>query len=130
MRPPSQAIAAIIQSAEGWLELGDVAEALRELEKIPSSACNLAVLRLRYTAFAMINQWQAALLVAEVAVQLYPSAPEPWLWRAEAIRATTGSAEKACASLLPAVQLFPDNTAVEKALIGYKRETSDPGAEA
>ena len=43
--------------AQGWIELGDATEALRELNRIPSRAHNLEVLQLRYLAFALGEQW-------------------------------------------------------------------------
>lgn len=115
----------LISAAQGWLELGNPAEALRELAKIPSSACNLDVLRLRFTAFAVSEEWQAASMVAEVAVQLYEQQPEPWLWRAEAFRAVTGRAEEAYQVLRKACQLFPGNAAVSKAFAEYAAAASD-----
>jgi hypothetical protein len=105
--------------AQGWIELGDATEALRELNRIPSRAHNLEVLQLRYLAFALGEQWIEAAMVAEVASSLYSTNPNPGLWKAEAIFKRTGSAASACAFLRETAARFPNVPAVEEAIRFY-----------
>jgi hypothetical protein len=105
-----------IKAAEGWLELGDPANALKELGRLPSSACDVRVMELRYTAFTVGQQWPAAEMVAQVARDLYPNEPGPLLWWIDARFQATGDARAAHAMLKQVAMRFPNDRGVAEAL--------------
>ena len=112
-----------LREAEGWLELGRAAEALDELQRISAEGSSeLNVLRARYTALAATQQWNCALLVSEVAVHIFPTFSETWLWRAHAVRVVSKSAAKARDSLSPAGNMFPNDPIVLLNLALYESE--------
>jgi tetratricopeptide (TPR) repeat protein len=116
-----------VRDAEGWLELGNAAEALSELEQISAGAASsIDALRARYTALASSQQWRFAFLVSEVAAHIFPKQAEPWLWRAHALRAVSGSAAKALEALTAAGTLFPDDSIVLLNLALYESELNHP----
>jgi len=112
-----------LKNAQGWMELGSAADALGELQGISAGAASsIDALRTRYTALASTAQWNCALLVSEVAVTMFPSAPEAWVWRAHAIRASSDSAAQARDALARAGDLFPDDPIVLLNLALYECE--------
>jgi Flp pilus assembly protein TadD len=112
-----------LREAEGWLELGRASEALDELQRISAEgSTDINVLRARYTALAATEQWNCALLVSEVAVHMFPTFSETWLWRAHAVRVVSKSAAKARDSLSPAGEMFPNDPIVLLNLALYESE--------
>jgi tetratricopeptide (TPR) repeat protein len=105
-----------LTAAMGWMELGNPAEAMLELDRI--SARNQhrpEVLELRWAALAERRDWASALQVAAALVDASPEEPNGWLHRAYAARrAPGGSLEAAWKVLRPAVEKFP-----EEGLIPY-----------
>ena len=108
----------IITAAQGWLDLGCPADALKELQKVPSPAVNFDVLRLRYEALSASEQWAAADFVADATARLYPQRPEPWLWRAEIAYRCSGDS-KALDRLIAASRILPNNELIQKALQAF-----------
>lgn len=112
-----------VREAEAWLDLGNAAEALDNLDQLTSGgATTVEALRARYTALAAAEQWRFALLVSEVAVHMFPSTAETWLWRAHSIRALSTNAAKARDSLFPAADMFPEDPIILLNLALYEAE--------
>lgn len=99
----------LLSAAEGWIELGNLAEAKSELKQISDSNQNHPlVLELKWAIHAQEKDWMAAL---ETARQLLAIAPEEcfgWLHQAYALRRTpAGGLQAAWDALLPALERFP-----------------------
>lgn len=110
----SESERAHLRACQGWLELGEYSEALRELNRVPRSmAGHFEILRLRYQIYSALGQWDWAYLVSETAVQLWSSMSESWLWRAHAARCLpSGGLERARELLQPAVERFPEDALI------------------
>jgi tetratricopeptide (TPR) repeat protein len=98
-----------LSAAEGWTELGNLAEAKSELKQISdSNQDHPLVLELKWAIHAQEKDWMAAL---EAARQLLAIAPEEcfgWLHQAYALRRTpAGGLQAAWDALLPALERFP-----------------------
>jgi len=75
-----------LQAAEGWIGLGDYAEANEELEQI--AAANLAhpdVLQLRWRIDAAAKKWDACLEIATALTTMTPERRFGWIHRAHAL---------------------------------------------
>jgi tetratricopeptide (TPR) repeat protein len=99
-----------LSAAEGWLGLGDVAEARAELERVDESfQQHPAVLDVRWAIFAHEQDWPNALALARKLVKLFPENPSGWLHVAYALRRVPeGGLQAAWKYLLPALEKFPD----------------------
>ncbi len=99
-----------LRAAEGWLELGDAAEAAAELESIPSDLRgHPAVLEMRWQVYAKQMRWDAARDVAQAIVAENPAEPSGWLHLSySARRAKGGSVQAAWDVLSPIAKKFPD----------------------
>lgn len=80
MKPFTHPDAKRLDAAEGWLELGNFTEALRELEFI-SQPCrdHPEVLEVRWKIYAAGKQWRSCLEVAEALSEAAPERPNGWL---------------------------------------------------
>ena len=98
-----------LSSAEGWLLLGNPAEAEAELGGIPAPWRDLAsVLEVRWQIHAARTDWDQAVRCAEILVQKWPERESGWIQHAYALRrAKGGGLEKAWAALRPAFERFP-----------------------
>jgi len=99
-----------LSAAEGWLELGNVAEARAELARMDESLRDHPqVLEVRWGIFAQEQAWPQALEVARELVRIAPELPTGWLHQAYAVRrAPGGGLEAAWKALFPALAKFPD----------------------
>ena len=67
-----------LRAAQGWLELGNHAEADEELEKItPQLRAHPDVLKVRWEIYAAAKKWEAALDIAATLIQLDPEDGRP-----------------------------------------------------
>ena len=98
-----------VSAAEGWLGLGDVAEARAELDRIqPSLREHPEVLRIRWEICAQEKDWPAALQLGSKLVAVAPEDPTGWLHRAYALRRVPeGGLQAAWDNLVPALKAFP-----------------------
>jgi tetratricopeptide (TPR) repeat protein len=98
-----------VSAAEGWLGLGDLAEARAELERMGDSLQNHPdVLRVRWAIAAEECDWPAALRIARTLVRTTPESSFGWLHQAYALRRVPeGGIQAAWDSLLPALKTFP-----------------------
>ena len=98
-----------LAAAIGWLELGNVAEAEAELERIsPSQHNHPDVLEVRWLICVERKQWPAGLQIAQALVRGAPKRCSGWLHRAYALRRVPGGTlQRAWKALLPAFDKFP-----------------------
>lgn len=110
-----------LRTAVGWLELGNVSEADKELGKI--SRENLThpdVLELRCRLLISQSNWDACQFTANVLTMLAPDRPGGWLYLADAIRrAADGGPSMARQTLLEVVDRFPNVPAIAYNLACY-----------
>ena len=96
-----------LQAAQGWLELGNPAEANEELEKITASLrAHPDVLELRWQVYANAEKWEVCLDIAKAINQVAPNRPFGWIHRSFALHELRRSQE-AFDQLLPAATKFP-----------------------
>ena len=75
-----------LRAAQGWLELGNPAEAEAELTRL--SAANVQhpdVLELRWHLYAQTQDWPACIEVAEKLIDLDPTRADAWIHRSFAL---------------------------------------------
>jgi len=108
-------------SAEGWLELGNVAEAKLELARLkPALQNDPAVLELRWRICVEEKRWDDGLEIGETLVHSNPERASGWLHRAYSLRRVPdGGLQKAWDALLPAAAKFPDEAIIPFNLACY-----------
>lgn len=120
-----------LRAAQGWMELGSLAEAGRELDDVPVELhLHPAVLMMRHEVLAAGRRWDEAAEIALALTELCPEMPEAWICLAYATRRRTeGSIQKAREILLtaepefPVEYLFPFNLACYSSQMGQFAET-------
>jgi len=96
-----------LEAAEGWIGLGNHAEANAELEEITAKMrVYPAVLKVRWDVSAMAKKWEACLDIAEALVTLEPDVAGGWIHRSFTLHKMKRTQE-AFDKLLPAAQSFP-----------------------
>jgi predicted Zn-dependent protease len=109
-----------LSAAEGWLELGNPAEAAAELARIsPENAGHPAVLELSWQVHARAREWEACLELASRLVRLHPALPTGWVHRSYTLHELKRTAE-ARDQLLPAVARFPNEVVMAYNLACYE----------
>ncbi len=110
-----------LRAAEGWLELGDGGEALRELENIsPDEKNHPAVLELRFEILAKKGDWDVCRDIAEVIAKHLPDIAAGWLHLAYATRRATGGSVQAAFDILqPMAEKFPEEPTIPYNLACY-----------
>src|SRR5262249_30205059 len=103
------------------LELGNEAEALRELENIsPAERNHPVVLELRFQILAKKNEWNTCRDIAEMITKELPDFAGGWLHLAYATRRATGGSEQAAFDILhPAAEKFTDEPTIPYNLACY-----------
>ncbi len=98
-----------LAAAEGWLGLGDAAEARAELARIGEALQDHPdVLGVRWAISAQEKDWPAALTLARKLVQTAPDSSAGWLHQAYALRRVPeGGLQAAWNCLFPALEKFP-----------------------
>ena len=110
----------VLAAAEGWLELGNPAEAAAELQAInPQFAVHPAVLELSWQIHARERQWETCLTVAARLVELNPELPAGWIHRSYTLHELQRTAE-ARDLLLPALARFPEQMILKYNLACYE----------
>jgi predicted Zn-dependent protease len=103
-----------VMAAQGWLELGNFAEAALELERVSvPTREHPSVLDLRWQLHAKAKQWQQALALAEDLCRSIPESPFAWIHRSYCLH-ELGRTQEAWDALQPMATRFP-----EEWLIGY-----------
>ena len=79
-----------LRAAEGWLDLGNAAEAGAELDQIsPDYARHPDVMHLRWQIYRKAAQWEACFEVAGVFTKTSPTDPRAWTSLAQTLYHTT-----------------------------------------
>ncbi len=97
-----------LRAAQGWLELGNPAEARLELERL--GECNRLhpdVLDLRWHIHAHAGQWLECVKVAEALIDIDPARPDAWIHRSFALHELKRTQE-AFDRLTPVADHFTD----------------------
>jgi Flp pilus assembly protein TadD len=114
-----------IQAAQGWLELGSVAEAKAELGKVALQLQrHPEVLKVQWGIFAAEMKWGAALEVAAVLVELAPEEPLGWVHRSYSLHEVKRTQE-ARDNLLQVVEKFPFSATMRYNLACYECQLGD-----
>jgi predicted Zn-dependent protease len=96
-----------VLAASGWIELGDAAEATRELEMVePSLHGHPEVLNVRWNILASGSKWEEAVDLARTLRDLTPDEPLGWIHLAYALHELKRTQE-AFETLQPIVERFP-----------------------
>jgi len=106
-------------AAIGWLELGNPAEALAELNRLPGEySRDPRVLELRWQSLARLGRWAESLPVAEIYCQEAPGIAQSWLHCAVSLY-RAGRTQEAWNLLLPMAARFPRSWIVPYDLACY-----------
>lgn len=101
-----------LNSAIGWLELGDTAEAQRDLEKVSFlTRYHPDVLIVRWKVHARAKDWPRALDIARALVRISQDKPTGWICLAYSLYNNNQSSE-AWTHLLGAEKRFPTISAI------------------
>ena len=113
-----------IEAAEGWLMLGNPAEAHEELENISSEySGHPAVLSMRWQVYAAAKWWEAAYVVSKALCDLAPYSAEAWICQGNTLRNYKGVIE-AWSLLLSVVNKFPKDAIIRYNLACYAAQLS------
>lgn len=108
-----------IQAAEGWLELGDSAEAARELRHVSRDAeSHPDVLELRWRLAAMACDWHEALDLARAVTRAAPDRASGWIHKSYSLHELKRTQE-AQELLIPLAKTFPNNSTIAYNLACY-----------
>jgi predicted Zn-dependent protease len=110
-----------LKAAVGWLELGNPAESLAELDAMSEQfQDHVDVLEARWLALAQLQRWEAAAKVARALIAAAPERPVGWLHHAYALRrASTGGLLAAFNALSPVAAKFPKESTIPYNLACY-----------
>jgi hypothetical protein len=108
-------------AAEGWLELGNAAEAGEEIARIHRENLDHPdVLEMRWAICAAGQRWDTGLVIAETLLRVAPDRASSWLHHAYALRRVKGGGlQRAWDALLPAHEKFPKAEVVSFNLACY-----------
>ena len=109
-----------LSAAEGWLELGNPAEAQAELERLsPGARGVVEVLGLRWSIGAHYKSWEDCIGIATKMIELAPKNIFGWIHRSFALHELKRTQE-ARDLLLPGAKLFPKNETIPYNLACYE----------
>jgi hypothetical protein len=110
-----------VSSAEGWMGLGNLAEARAELDQISRKhQSHPEVLHTRWALLAAGENWPEALAVARLLLKKAPKLAAGWLHQAYALRRVPeGGLQAAWDGLFPALDKFPGNAFIPYNLACY-----------
>jgi predicted Zn-dependent protease len=97
-----------LRAAQGWLELGNPAEALLELDQMSvDTREHPAVIEVRWQIAAKTRRWEAALALAEALCARAPTSACGWIHRSYCLHELKRTQE-AWDTLLPFADAFPE----------------------
>ncbi len=109
-----------LEAAQGWLGLGDHAEAKAELDRIaPQLRTHPEVLKVRWEICAAEGEWEPALEIAATLIQTQPEDPLGWIHRSYALHELKRTTE-ARDNLLRVVDQFPISATIRYNLACYE----------
>jgi predicted Zn-dependent protease len=107
------------QAAEGWLELGNLAEADAELKQIGQASMeHPEVLELRWKIHAARKEWEKSIVVSEALAQRKPENPLGWIHWAYSLHELKRTQE-AWDVLAPVADRFPEEFLIRYNLACY-----------
>ncbi|MGA2866090.1 MAG: tetratricopeptide repeat protein [Verrucomicrobiota bacterium] len=111
-----------LEAAEGWLGLGNPAEAKAELDQVtPAQGGHPAMLELRWQVHAAAGEWEPALAAATALTCLRPKDPKGWVSRSFALHELKRTLE-ARDNLLPVINQFPKHALMRYNLACYESQ--------
>jgi tetratricopeptide (TPR) repeat protein len=115
-------------AAQGWLELGNPAEAGEEIARIaPAHLNHPDVLELRWAICAAGQRWEAGLTIAETLLRVAPERASGWLHQAYALRRVKeGGLQRAWEGLRAAYDKFPKAEVISFNLACYAAQMGRP----
>jgi Flp pilus assembly protein TadD len=114
-----------LRAAEGWLELGNPAEAARELEGLSASGRQHPhTLEVHWRLCAARREWEQAVAVAGNLVSASPDEVTGYVHRSYALHELRRTAE-ARAGLLPLAERFPEFSVIPYNLACYACQLGD-----
>lgn len=112
-------------AAEGWLDLRDLDEAARELERIsPAGRRHPTVLEVHWRVCAGRRQWPEALEVARELTRVAPDQPEGWIHQSYSLHELRRT-DEAWTALLQVADRFPDESIIPYNLACYACQRGD-----
>lgn len=97
-----------LNAAAGWLELGDLAEARRELSRLSEAGgTHPEVLTLRWHLLADHGDWANALKIARLHLRAEPKSAEAWIHQSFALHELRRT-DEALAELQRVAEQFPE----------------------
>lgn len=95
-----------VRAAEGWLELGDLEEATKELDSVNSVLrAHPDVLAIRYKIYAKLENWAMCEQIARALTKLAPEHPSGWISLSQCLH-FQGRTREAYDSLISVVDRF------------------------
>lgn len=121
-----------LKAAVGWLELGNAAEALTELDEMTEEIQQHPdVLEARWLALARLRRWEAAAKVGRALIAAAPDRSSGWLHHAYALRrAPNGGLLAAFNALAPVAGKFPEEATIPYNLACYTCQMQRDASEA
>ena len=108
-----------VNAAEGWLELGNAAEATQEIARLSLGVLSHPdVLRVKYQLYAQTKQWERAIETARLLCEMLPEAPFGWIHLAYALHELRRTRE-AYSVLFPVADRFPEESIIRYNLACY-----------
>ena len=108
-----------LTAASGWLELGNLTEANRELDAItPAFRVHPDALEVRWQIYAEQKMWIAAFEIATAICELDPERPSGWICQAYSLNESDRT-QKACEVLQKVVENFPNLPIIPYSLACY-----------
>ena len=125
MRPLDYPDRHFVLAAEGWLELGDSAEAARELRRLSKAGeAHPDALDLRWRLYAMKGQWDAALAIARAVTTAAPDRPSGYIHQSYCLHELART-EEAWELLLATAEKFPKESIIPYNLACYACQLGD-----
>jgi len=108
-----------LNAAQGWLELGDARSAIEEIGRLSiPQQLHPDVLAVRWEICAHEKKWAEAHTLAQMALDLEPDLPGPWIQRSYALHELKLT-EDAYECLAPAAERFPEESTIAYNLACY-----------
>ena len=120
MKPLEHPDSLHLQAAEGWLELGDAAEADKELDEITRQRrAHPDVLQMRWRVLAAAKEWEACVEIATAITKVAPKRAFGWLQRSFALHELKCT-QQARDNLLAVLERFPKNATIPYNIACYE----------
>jgi tetratricopeptide (TPR) repeat protein len=114
-----------LNAAEGWLGLGNLIEAERELANLSSRILSHPeVLRVKYDYYGKARQWELAAETAQLLSEVVPETPYGWIHLAYALHELKRTPE-AYNVLIPIMDRFPEEFVIRYNLACYSCQMGD-----